>query len=64
VVAPSEPDRFLSAARELRHGTELRERMGTAARAHAERAFDIEAITDRFLEVIAKAVDEAPEVRV
>jgi colanic acid biosynthesis glycosyl transferase WcaI len=64
VVAPGEPERFLSAARELRHSTDLRGRMGAAARAHAETAFDIEAITDRFLEVIARAVAEGAEVGV
>jgi hypothetical protein len=38
--------------------------MGAAARAHAEQAFDIETITDRFLEVIGKAVGDGTEVRV
>jgi glycosyltransferase involved in cell wall biosynthesis len=62
VVAPGEPERFLTAARELRHSTETRGRMGAAARAHAETAFDIEAITDRFLEVISRATAASTEV--
>lgn len=64
VVAPGEPDRFLAAARQLRHSTELRDRMGASARAHAETAFDIEQITDRFLEVMDRAVQRRTEVEV
>jgi glycosyltransferase involved in cell wall biosynthesis len=64
VVAPGEPHRFLAAARQLRHSTELRDRMGASARAHAESAFDIEAITDRFLDVMDKAVNGGAEVKV
>jgi len=55
VVAPGEPMDFLAAARNLREDDEMRARMGTAARAHAESAFDIETITDRFVRVLDDA---------
>jgi colanic acid biosynthesis glycosyl transferase WcaI len=64
VVAPGDPGRFLAAAEELRADTQLRGRMGAAARAHAERAFDIERITDRFLDVMEQASGQSPEVRI
>jgi colanic acid biosynthesis glycosyl transferase WcaI len=64
VVAPGDPGRFLAAARELRSSQPLRGRMGAAARAHAEQAFDIERITDRFVEVMERAVQDRPEVQV
>jgi glycosyltransferase involved in cell wall biosynthesis len=58
VVPPGEPDQFLAAARQLRDDDEMRGRMGTSARAHAEAAFDIEAITDRFAQVLDQARGE------
>ena len=64
VVAPGDTGRFLAAARELRSSTELRGRMGAAARAHAEQAFDIEQITDRFVEVMERAVHHQQEAQV
>jgi colanic acid biosynthesis glycosyl transferase WcaI len=59
VVAPGEPDQFMAAARQLRSDAQLRGRMGASARSHAETAFDIEAITDRFERVMAQAVGRA-----
>jgi colanic acid biosynthesis glycosyl transferase WcaI len=56
VVAPGEPEQFLAAARQLRADAGLRGRMGASARSHAEQAFDIEAITDRFTDVMDRAV--------
>ncbi|MDP1819791.1 MAG: glycosyltransferase, partial [Acidimicrobiales bacterium] len=59
VVAPGEPVEFLAAARRFREDDQMRGRMGTSARAHAESAFDIERITDRFVQVIHDARDRA-----
>jgi glycosyltransferase involved in cell wall biosynthesis len=60
VVAPGEPEEFLAAARQLRADGDLRGRMGASARSHAETAFDIEAITDRFTEVMDQALRHRP----
>jgi glycosyltransferase involved in cell wall biosynthesis len=60
VVAPGEPEQFLAAARQLRTDAGLRGRMGASARSHAEQAFDIEAITDRFTDVMDRAVRRGP----
>ena len=60
VVTPGEPEQFLAAARTLRADAELRGRMGASARSHAETAFDIEAITDRFADVMARALRRRP----
>ena len=64
VVAPGDSGRFLAAAEDLRSDTQLRGRMGAAARAHAERAFDIERITDEFDAVLHGAAGRASEVRI
>jgi glycosyltransferase involved in cell wall biosynthesis len=60
VVTPGEPEQFLAAARQLRADPEQRGRMGASARAHAETAFDIEAITDRFAAVMDAALGHRP----
>ncbi len=64
VVAPGEPARFLAEAEKLRHSTETRSRMGASARAHAEKAFDIDAVTDRFLDVMTRVVRPGTEEKV
>ena len=56
VVAPGEPEQFLMAAHRLRDDGEMRELMGASARGHAEKAFDISAITDRFEVVLRDAL--------
>lgn len=48
VVEPGDRAGFLAAATTLVGDPALRERMGTAGRAYAEATFDIEAIADRF----------------
>ena len=51
-VEPGDIAGFLEAARRLRADATLRERCGRAARAYAEKNFDIETIADRFEEAI------------
>ncbi len=53
VVAPTDTEGFLQAAAALIDNPAERERMGAAARAYAEQAFDISAITDAFERVLA-----------
>jgi glycosyltransferase involved in cell wall biosynthesis len=48
VVAPHDAEGFAAAGRRLLQDPATRSAMGAAARAYAERAFDIEGITDRF----------------
>lgn len=48
VVPPGDPADFVSAARDLLNDPETRRTMGQNARAHAEKKFDIDSITDRF----------------
>jgi glycosyltransferase involved in cell wall biosynthesis len=55
IVTPGDREGFLAAGRRLRDDDELRETMGAFARAYAEKAFDIERITDRFVEVLETA---------
>lgn len=52
VVAPADRQGFVEAAEALLQDPIRRKAMGAAARAHAERTFDIERITDRFLAVL------------
>jgi glycosyltransferase involved in cell wall biosynthesis len=59
VVAPGEPEQFLGAADRLRDDGEMRQQMGASARKHAETAFDIAAITDRFEIVLRDALTAA-----
>ncbi len=47
---------FLEQAQKLRHDAGLREKLGRAARSHAEANFDIEIVTDRFLAAIETAL--------
>ncbi|CAA7615430.1 conserved hypothetical protein [Candidatus Terasakiella magnetica] len=52
VVAPDDPAGFVAAAQTLLDDRGMRERCGKAARAWAERKFDIDAIGGKFLDVI------------
>ena len=56
LVAPEDADGFVDGARRLLGDAGLQERLGAAARAYAERTFDIGTIADRFEEVIASVV--------
>ena len=56
VVAPTDTDAFLDAASRLLRDADARDRMGTAARAYAERTFEIERITSRFERVLESAL--------
>lgn len=55
VVPPGDTDQFLAEARRLQDDQSLRIQMGERARAYAERAFDIETVTDQFTEVLERA---------
>jgi len=59
VVDVDDVDGFVNAARHLVDDPQRRAAMGDSARRYAERTFDIEAITDRFLGVVEQAVDSA-----
>lgn len=61
VVRPNEPESFVYAAKALRADPATRREMGRSARAHAERAFDIGPITDRFEQVIMSALTRQKE---
>jgi colanic acid biosynthesis glycosyl transferase WcaI len=52
VTPPDDIDAFVAAGRRLYDDAALRDTMGTGARAFAERAFDIERITDRFAPIL------------
>ncbi len=56
VVEPKNDQAFLRAAETLLADGALRERMGRNARAYAERAFEIQAIADRFEAVLEGAI--------
>jgi putative colanic acid biosynthesis glycosyltransferase WcaI len=51
-VDPDDAESLVEGARRLLEDAELRERLGAAGRAYAERTFDIEAIADRFESVL------------
>jgi putative colanic acid biosynthesis glycosyltransferase WcaI len=51
-VDPDDAEGLVEGARRLLDDAELRERLGAAGRAYAERTFDIEAIADRFESVL------------
>jgi glycosyltransferase involved in cell wall biosynthesis len=53
LVDPDDEEAVVEAARQLAESSELRERLGAAARSYAESAFDIEAIGERFARVLA-----------
>jgi colanic acid biosynthesis glycosyl transferase WcaI len=55
VVPPGDSEQMLAAAAALRADPERREELGRRARAYAEKAFDIETITDRFESVLERA---------
>jgi colanic acid biosynthesis glycosyl transferase WcaI len=55
VVPPRDVDALLAAAAELLGDPQLRTELGEAARAYAEATFDLEAITDRFEEILERA---------
>lgn len=61
VVPPGEHVGVKQAANRLRQDNGMRERMGRAGRAHAEVAFDIVGITDRFEQVIRQAAGDTTE---
>lgn len=63
VVEPDDQNGFLAAAKKLRADSELRAKMGSAARAYAERTFDISAITDRFEAIFEKAIKVTANIR-
>jgi colanic acid biosynthesis glycosyl transferase WcaI len=52
VVPPGDPDAFVAAARTLLDDPARRDAMGRAGRAHAEAAFDAEAIAARFAAIL------------
>jgi putative colanic acid biosynthesis glycosyltransferase WcaI len=56
VVDPHEVDEFIAAGHSLLADPELRSRLGTSARAYAERTFDIASIGDRFEEILESVV--------
>lgn len=56
VVEPNDIEGFVAGARSLMDDADARNRMGAAARAYAETAFDIERITDRFEDVLFTAL--------
>ncbi|RMF71089.1 MAG: glycosyltransferase WbuB [Alphaproteobacteria bacterium] len=58
IVEPGDHAGFLEAARRLRSDADLRARLGANARRYAERAFDIDRITDRFEEVFTVALGQ------
>jgi len=60
VVSPSDPEGLVAAARELLARSEERHRAGAAGRSHAEMAFDIGPITDRFEEIFESAITPSP----
>ncbi len=62
VVEPTDADEFAKAGVAMMNASETeRETWGSAAREYAERAFDLDRITERFLDILAA---EVPAVRV
>ena len=53
IAAPGEDEDFLDAALALARDVGMRDRLASNARAYAERTFAIEAIADRFLDVLS-----------
>jgi glycosyltransferase involved in cell wall biosynthesis len=56
VVPPSDEEAFLVAAKQLLVDGAVRTAAGRRARAYAEATFDTEVITDRFQQVIERAI--------
>ena len=63
VFSTSRPQDLLSGLDDILNDEGLAHRLGCNARHYAERTFDIEAIADRFLEVIANASSRRPDIR-
>ncbi len=61
VVDPDDRDGWLASVDRLLEDPRLRAEMGRAARAHAERTFDIPRIADRFEHVFARAMQARPQ---
>jgi glycosyltransferase involved in cell wall biosynthesis len=57
IVDPDDHQGWQAAARDLAEDEDRRDRMAASARAHAERAFDIDRITTEFETVLAAAVN-------
>ncbi|MDX1548698.1 MAG: glycosyltransferase family 4 protein [Rhodothermales bacterium] len=55
LAAPTDADAFLAAAERLYAEADLRRRLAANARRYAERAFDLDAITDRFEQILNAA---------
>jgi glycosyltransferase involved in cell wall biosynthesis len=55
VVPPRDAQALVAAAEELSADPERRAELGRAARAYAERTFDLAAIADRFEQVLGRA---------
>lgn len=58
-VPAEREEAFIEAAGRLRGSPDLRSKLGDAARAYAQRSFDISAIADRFEDVFSAAVSRA-----
>jgi glycosyltransferase involved in cell wall biosynthesis len=58
VVEPGDEDAFVAAADALLDDPELRSRLGSAARAYAEEAFDIQRVGDRFEAVLVQVAEQ------
>ncbi len=59
VAAPADEAGFIAAARRLRADPALRAEMAAKGRAYADRAFDIDRITDQFERLLTEARDRA-----
>ena len=62
VYSTSRPQDLLSGLDEILNDGAAARRLGDNARRYAEMAFDVESITDRFLEVIANASRRRPDI--
>lgn len=58
-VEPDDADGFVAAARRLLDDADLRHDLGAKARAHAERAFDVHAIGERFEAICTDITDRS-----
>jgi glycosyltransferase involved in cell wall biosynthesis len=62
VVSPTDEKAFLVAAKRLRSDASLRSDSGARARSYAEATFDTATVTDRFEQIIDRAVGRAGAV--
>jgi glycosyltransferase involved in cell wall biosynthesis len=60
VIGPEEEQRFIEGALRLLRNDEFRRACGSRGRAYAERAFAIQAISDKFDGILAKVISAAP----